>query len=459
MSKNKRFKELLDEGISSVARRQVKSIDAIELALGEQTGYSKATVQHWRRGNMPPDRERIEHIVHYCVENGRVDKVWATALLTQAGYSNHEALLTKLFPSDQNNRASQSTLQSNAQEYPPFQRVEMSEGVVDLQSSFYITRSSDEIAQAVIGEQGVTITIKGTRQVGKSSLLARLIMRAQTLGKRVVLLNFQLLKPFLEDPNLFFKQFCVVFSHKLGITEQVEAYWKVPLANAFCCTEYVGSYLLNQLSQPVLLAIDEADIIFESKFRTDFFAMLRTWHNNRAFDPIWKQLDLVLVTSTEPYYFIDNLNQSPFNVGEVIELQDFTSQQISHLNTLYGSPLTKEDERQLMALLNGHPYLIRRAFYLIASGRITMADLLAHASDERGPFGEHLRTLLLQLNERALLMKDLRQVIYQQTCPDEKSFFRLRGAGVVRREKQVVLPRCALYAEFFRNHFQNNHVE
>ena len=41
-------------------------------------------------------------------------------------------------------------------------------------------------------------------------------------------------------------------------------------------------------------------------------------------------------------------------------------------------------------------------------------------------------------------------MIRHNTCQDERVFFRLRGAGLVRREGRTVLPRCQLYADFFR---------
>jgi AAA-like domain len=108
--------------------------------------------------------------------------------------------------------------------------------------------------------------------------------------------------------------------------------------------------------------------MFDAEFRSDFFGMLRSWHNNRALPTkrIWKQFDLALVTATEPYHLIANLNQSPFNVGEVLLLDDFTPEQVADLNHRHGLPLTRLQASQLMALLHGHPYLVRRVLYLVA---------------------------------------------------------------------------------------------
>jgi hypothetical protein len=332
-------------------------------------------------------------------------------------------------------------------------QLDMPEGTMDAESRFYVERLFDATALAAIRRDGVTITIKGPRQMGKSSLLMRVASAARQAGKRVAFLDFQIFdKASLADADLFFAQFCSWLSEVLGLDDQVARYWSDRLGNSQRCTRYINRYVLSELNGPLVLAMDEVDSIFESDFRSDFFSMLRNWHNNRAFQPVWKRLDLVLVTSTEPYQLIENLNQSPFNVGEVIELTDFTPEQVADLNRRHRSPLSAAEERRLTELLRGHPYLVRRALYLVASGRITPAQLFETAADDRGPFGDHLRYHLFRMHDKPALVEGLRQVIRNNTCADDLVFFRLRGAGLVRREGQKVLPRCPLYAGFFREH-------
>lgn len=333
----------------------------------------------------------------------------------------------------------------------PSAPLEKPEGTMDPQSTFYVERLGDRIALEAIERQGVTITIKGPRQMGKSSLLIRTTEAAKEAGKRVAFLDFQLLdKSALTDADTFFRQFCTWLTDELEMDDRVDDYWKTPLGNSLRCTRYVGRYLLRELGSPLVLAMDEVERLFEADFRSDFFSMLRSWHNSRATTPIWKQLDLALVTSTEPYQLIENLNQSPFNVGEVIELTDFTPEQAADLNRRHGSPLIPDQEQRLMGLLNGHPFLVRRALYLVTSGRISANDLFDHATDDRGPFGDHLRYHLYRLRGKDDLIQGLRQVIRNNICQDELIFFRLRGAGLVRREGRAVLPRCQLYADYFR---------
>lgn len=331
--------------------------------------------------------------------------------------------------------------------------VEMPEGTMERESKFYIKRGSDAIAESAIARQGVTITIKGPRQMGKSSLLNQIVCRARDAGKRVICLDFQLVdKPSLLNADLFYRQFCSWLTNEVDLEDQVEKYWKAPLGNCQRCTSYMSRYLLREIDGPLLLAMDEVESIFETDFRTDFFGMLRSWHNNRATVPVWKRLDLALVTSTEPYQLIDNLNQSPFNVGEVIELSDFTAAQLDDLNRRHGFPLSPDENQRLMELLAGHPYLTRRALYLVATGQLSVSNLFAQAADERGPFGDHLRYHLFRLTGKQELVEAMRKVLRQHSCTDEHLFFRLRGAGLVKREENRVLPRCRLYEKYFREH-------
>lgn len=342
---------------------------------------------------------------------------------------------------------------------PQAQPLELPEGTMDPESNFYIERGSDAIALETIRKQGVTIPIKGPRQMGKSSLLIRVMKAAREAQKKVVFLDFQFFdRAALTDPDLFYRRLCQWLTIKLKLPDQVEEWWQLygSMGNPLACTFYMQDYLLTELDGALVLAMDEVESTFGTTFRSDFFAMLRGWHNSRATEPIWKQLDLVLVTSTEPYQLIEDLNQSPFNVGQVVELTDFTLEQVADLNQRHGTPLTPLQLQDLMGLLDGHPYLVRRSLYLVASNRMTFNQLLQDRCLEKGPFGDHLRYHLSRIYDQENLVNCLLQAFRTQSCPDERVFFRLRGAGLVRREGQRVMPRCRLYAEYFQEHLKEN---
>lgn len=331
--------------------------------------------------------------------------------------------------------------------------LEFPEGTMIPDSPFYIDRPVDTIALRTIEKPGSLLTIKGPRQMGKSSLLIRAIASARRSGRRVVFLDFQLFdRRTLADGDRFFRQFSTWLTGELELSNRLDEYWIESLGNTQRCTRYVAFHVLKEIGEPLILAMDEVEKIFESDFRSDFFGMLRHWYNSRALNPIWNQLSLALVTSTEPYQLVSDLNSSPFNVGTVVELADFVPEQVADLNRRHNTPLNGAEQEQILKLLHGHPYLTRRALYLISSQSVSTADLFRNASADNGPFGDHLRYHLFRLHDKPELKQELLRVIRTNTVSDEKICWRLLGAGLVRRSGNKVVPRCELYASYFREH-------
>lgn len=321
------------------------------------------------------------------------------------------------------------------------------------ESRFYIERPSDKRAFETISRRGQTITIKGPQQMGKTALLVRIIREAQNLGKQTVNMDFQLFdKSSLQDSETFYKQFCLWLTDELDLNANLNDYWKSELPNNKNCTRFIQNILLKQIKTPLLLAMDEVERIFKADFRSDFFSMLRTWHNKRATNIDFRRLDLALVTSTEEYRLIKNLHVSPFNVGETIDLENFSFENLILLNHRHGSPLSEQQVFELMDLLLGHPYLSRKALYQIATKRYTFEDLMAESTDDRGPFGDHLRHHKFCLYGEEDLVKGLKEVLNENKCTDSLVFFRLRGAGLIRTEGRHIVPRCKLYANYFNEH-------
>jgi len=95
---NSEFKQLLKEGIDSVANRQSKKVRAVEEGIGEALHVSHHTVQRWKRGYVPNELDRVEFLLSYCQRYGRVDRAWGQRLLTQACHPAPEAVLDRVFP-------------------------------------------------------------------------------------------------------------------------------------------------------------------------------------------------------------------------------------------------------------------------------------------------------------------------------------------------------------------------
>ena len=178
--------------------------------------------------------------------------------------------------------------------------------------------------------------------------------------------------------------------------------------------------------------------------------MLRTWHNDRGVDPNWAKMAIFLSSSTEPYLFIDNPSQSPFNIAELILLEDFSTAEVMELNRRHHSPLDQNQATDIMNLVGGHPYLTRRALYLLATNRIDLKTLLTRATEDSGPFREHLSHYLRWILDRKELKVALAYICYHHQHEEDQTFHRLKGAGLVKRDGRQVVLRNNLYERYFK---------
>ena len=320
-------------------------------------------------------------------------------------------------------------------------------GAVRLEDPHYVIRPADQLLSSASATNGTTVVIKGPRQTGKSSLLIRYLARCTQLGKQVLFADFQSFgKSDLDDYEAFLQRFADHCIYNLNRSLET-----TPVRTALEMANFFESRIFPATRRPLVIAIDRADRLLGAVWQDDFFGMLRDWHNRRWMSG-WADLDLALVIATEPYILVSSEFQSPFNVGEIVELGPFTEAEVARLNESYGRRLLMEDCDSMFSLLRGHPYLSRIAlYYLVNHPSLSWRDFERSSLDESGPFADHLKSLLLLLN-RAGLEDAMREVIGRGRTPmnDMLTFYRLRGAGLVLATGSRIVPANPLYARFFR---------
>lgn len=328
-------------------------------------------------------------------------------------------------------------------------------GSLKLDDKFYIERESDEKLKRNIAKSGTTITIRASRQTGKSSMLVRGIHYAHA-SANIVYLDLQSVEHGeFESADHFLKYLASAIARKLKMDNAVVTQiWRDKLGPQDKLVKVMEEYILPKSDKQIILAIDEADRLLSVPYHSDFFALIRSWHNNRAIDPQWNKLNIAMVIATEPYLLISNPNQSPFNVGVKLNLEDFSREQVQDLNHRHGDPIKEKDLESFFELLNGHPYLTRKALYLLVSEHWTWDNLYKHAADDQGPFADNLRRQLWFIQEDKDLQAALRQVLYQNKCDNDKVLWRLLRAGLVKGLGDRYYCRCGLYDRYFRGHLK-----
>ena len=218
-------------------------------------------------------------------------------------------------------------------------------------------------------------------------------------------------------------------------------------------------YMEKQILQPLdsfVLAIHEADISFNPNSSTTFSACCARGtipapilsKNTSGKNSIY-----ILVTSTEPYLFIDRDHESPFNVGEVMALSDFTSEQVQTLNALHDAPFFPPEVLKLYSLLHGQP--------IPDAQSILCRQILPHTRPTLRPRSRRRRRLwrpppkLLPTPAELPRTSICLETGGAQACVfDPKLSYRLKGAGLVKEESGKMFPAAACMRSIFASAYE-----
>lgn len=389
--------------------------------LGERTGLSPNTITKVRRRRLAVDRQTLEF------------------------YFN--ALNLALNPDDY--ISMDNDVATGRQFQKPIR------GQVPLDSPFYIERPPIEsLAYEEVLQPGALLRIKAPLQFGKTSLMARIVADAQEKGVQGTVLNLRLADAAVfQDLNRFLRWFCAVVTRDLQLPNRVDQYWDEVFGSSYNCTDYFENCILPELDGPLVLALDEVDAVFNHpNIAADFLGMLRAWYEKSKYgnsgSSIWQRLRLIVVHSTEVYLPLD-LSQSPFNVGLLLELPNFTLEQVQDLAQRYGTE-ARETVPRLIDLLGGIPYLTQLALYYLSRREITLDQLTQTAIAADGIFASHLRQRLSNLQQHSELLGILKQVILAEDPVELNPLqaFRLQSLGLVRLNNLQAVPTCKLYRDY-----------
>jgi DNA-binding winged helix-turn-helix (wHTH) protein len=327
-------------------------------------------------------------------------------------------------------------------------------GALPLDSPVYISRTADGEFQKWISQRCSFILIRGPRQTGKTSLLARGRRCAQETGALVAFTDCQsIAASAFVNVEQFFLALAESLALELDLATRPSPGGKNLGLPGQEFQRYVEDEVLGQIAEPIVWMVDEVDRLFACQYRDEVFARFRFWHNRRATKPEqpWGRLTVAMAYATEPHLFSADLSQSPFNVGMRIALEDFSLVQVAELNRRYDSPLPEDDLKRFSGLVGGHPYLVNYGLFWMADHQCGLAGLEACADQDDGPYGEHLRRIWTLLD--ADLLRVVIALLQNQSDLTTAEFYRLRTAGVLTGDApRNARLRCQLYENYLRKH-------
>jgi len=335
-------------------------------------------------------------------------------------------------------------------------------GPLGIDSAFYIERPPVEaFAYATIARPGSLLRIKAPKQMGKSSLLMRVMEHAQQQGMQTCKIDFlQAENTCFASLDTLLRWFCRLTARQLGIAPDLDDWWDEEIGSKVSCTIYFENHLLRQIDTPLVLVVNEVNRVFEyAEVAGDFLSLLRFWHEQAQRSPLWQNLRLVLAYCTEVYVPLQ-LEQSPFNVGQQLKLPPFTTEQVQDLAERYHVPQQLGEAyepfiERLMALVGGHPYLTHAILAPLSTTAEKPQTLLAQAMQPSGIWGEYLRRCYASVRQQPDLIDALQQLV---NAPNGLPLplhlaYQLESVGIIHFDGDRYRLSCALFQRYLATEF------
>jgi WD40 repeat protein len=235
-------------------------------------------------------------------------------------------------------------------------------GTVQAGGGIYIPRQADDELLGLC-RSGTFAYVLTPRQMGKSSLMVRTAQRLTDEEIRSVIVDLQELGANVTAEQWYFG-FLVKLDDQLMFDTDVVNWWQEHehLGVSQRLTQFFEKILLAEVEGQVVIFVDEIDSTLSLDFTDDFFIAIRYLYVARATNAEFNRLSFVLMGVATPGDLISDAKRTPFNIGQRVDLTDFTFEEALPLAEGLGLPSdeAKQILHQVLKWTGGHPYLTQR---------------------------------------------------------------------------------------------------
>ncbi len=246
-------------------------------------------------------------------------------------------------------------------------------GSLPMDAPTYVVRSADRYLYKAL-KQGQFCYILNSRQMGKSSLMVRMIQHLQHEGYSCAAIDMTRLGSETATPEQWYKGLTVELWKAFNLLGKVnlKAWWneQLDLSPVQRLSQFIEDVLLIAVgdehvpvSKKLVVFLDEIDSLLGLNFPVnDFFALIRSCYNQRSLNPAYQRLTFAFFGVATPSTLITDSRRTPFNVGQAIHLEGFKeheAQPLLHgLTEKVSNPQTVLKE--VLAWTNGQPFLTQK---------------------------------------------------------------------------------------------------
>jgi AAA-like domain len=233
----------------------------------------------------------------------------------------------------------------------------------------YVVRQADlDFLQAL--REGEFCYVFNARQMGKSSLRVRAMRELQLQGVRCAVIDATLLGSQLTTPEQWYASFACSVAQSFELDIHVPKWWREHEAlSVIARLTAFFEFFLEQVSEPVVIFLDEIDHTLGLPFALDdFFVFLRAIYDRRSSNPNFQRLTWALLGVTTPYDLMNDPQASGFNLGRAIGLTGFKEHEVFPLAQGLVDYVTQPMNvlREILRWTNGQPFLTQKLCTLAA---------------------------------------------------------------------------------------------
>ncbi len=343
-------------------------------------------------------------------------------------------------------------------------------GTVPPDSPSYVERAADnELFDALT--DGQYCFVLNARQMGKSSLAVRTILRLTARGIRCAFVDLTRFGGATVTPDQWYTGLLVETGRALGLRSEAVAFVKEfrELGPVERFLSFLQEVAIQKVDGPLVLMIDEIDAVRSLPFPTDeLFTGIRFLFNGRAANPELGRLTICLLGSALPTDLVSDARTTPFNIGRRIGLRDFTTDEVRPLGQRLGLQGNLIISRVLY-WTGGHPYLTQAVCAELSElssptvfdvDRIVKARYLDTRARESDTNLVDLSNRLLGRGDPAVSDADradtlsMYGILLRRGVADNEAnqaSARIKMSGAARIENGLLLPRNRIYSTVF-NH-------
>ena len=337
-------------------------------------------------------------------------------------------------------------------------------GDVQASDGTYLFRSVDtQLLQSCL--HGQFSYVLACRQIGKSSLKNAVAEELITRGWRVVRLDLNRIGQDVPKAEDWYFSLLDEMARRLGLPLDVERWWEqfphFTWAQRFL--HFFDAVVLPNVTEPIVIFIDEIDMTLGLPYTDDLFAAIRSIHNDRSQTPAYRRLTFILLGVATPDELVDAPKRTPFNIGYPIAMRDFRNEECAPIRDLlveYDPKRGKSYFEQIFYWANGHPYLTQKLCQAVVSrpkGEAVSVDQLVN---ELFFSEEELREVnlafvhdrVLSDRHRARMLQIYRRLLRAKALSDDRNspaINRLKLYGLVVSDGGILRVRNRIYEEVF----------